>query len=428
MIRILREPAEIAEFTRNIALRGGENTNAENVALEIIKDVKNRGDEAVKQLTAKFDCENAQYYRVPDEVIEQAYKSADEAFLRALTRCKENIEKYHKKQKREGYEIREDNGVILKQRVIPLDRVGIYIPGGTAPLFSSVLMCAIPAKIAGVKEIIMTTPPQKDGAPNKEVLIAAKLCGIDKIFMCGGAQAIAAMAYGTAEIPKVAKIVGPGNAYVTAAKKLLFGMIDIDMIAGPSEVLIIADATANPRYIAADLLSQAEHDTLASSILITTSEGIIPAVIAELEKQLQVLPRSETAEKSLKNYGAIIVASDLNQAAEISDSIAPEHLEILTENPFEIEEKITNAGSVFLGEFSPEPLGDYFAGTNHVLPTNGTARFFSPLSADDFVKKSSSIFYTKEALENAAQDIILTAEREGLDAHANSIRVRCNNV
>jgi histidinol dehydrogenase len=426
MLKVLRDRKEIADFIEVISGRGGgNNSEVEKTVLEIMKDVKENGDSAVKKYTAKFDCENPQYYRVPEEALRSAYENADRELLCALERCKSNIEKFHEKQKRAGYTIEQDNGVILKQRINAVGRVGLYVPGGTAPLISSVLMCAVPAKIAGVGEIIITTPPRKDGTPNPDILAAARLCGVSQVFLCGGAQAVAAMAYGTEEIPKADKIVGPGNAYVTTAKKLLFGVIDIDMIAGPSEILIIADEEANPRYIAADLLSQAEHDLLASAVLITTSEKVAEETIAELEKQLLKLLRREMCEKSLKDYGAVIIVQDMEEAVEISNKIAPEHLEILTANPSEFEEKIINVGSLFLGAYSPEPLGDYFAGPNHVLPTNGTARFFSPLSVDDFTKKSSSIFYPKEALLEAAKDIILVAEREELTAHANSIKIRC---
>jgi histidinol dehydrogenase len=428
MIRVLREKAEIAAFIEQNEQRGtGDNSAIEKSVREIIEDVRTNGDAAVQKYTKKWDCENPQYYRVSEDAIDEAYNKADAKLIDALKRSKKNIELFHEKQRREGYVLEQQNGVILKQIIRPLDRVGIYVPGGTAPLISTVLMCAVPAKIAGVGEIIMTTPPQKDGTPNPEILAAAKLCGVDKIFMCGGAQAIAALAYGTAEIPSVSKITGPGNAYVTAAKKLLFGKIDIDMIAGPSEVLILADSAANPRFIAADLLSQAEHDVLSSAVLITDSESLATHVIKEIGIQLTALARKEIAAESLKNYSGIILVDEINEAVKLANLIAPEHLEVLTENPFELEEKLLNFGSLFLGEYSPEPLGDYFAGPNHVLPTNGTARFSSPLTVDDFLKKSSSIFYTKEALKEASEAVVFIAECEGLGAHANSIKVRCEN-
>jgi histidinol dehydrogenase len=424
MIDIISDIGRAICFIEAVKFRGGANLEIQNAVLDIVENVLLKQDKAVQEYTAKFDCENAQYYEVPAEIMEGALKNADKKLVSTLEKCKEKIEEFHVKQKRVGYTIEQENGVILKQIIRPLDSVGIYVPGGTAPLVSSVLMCAVPAKIAGVGEIIMTTPPQKDGTANLEILAAAKLCGVDKVFLCGGAQAIAAMAYGTEKIPKVCKIVGPGNAYVTFAKKVVFGTVDIDMLAGPSEILIIADEYANPCFIAADLLSQAEHDVLASAVLITTSEDLASKVRAELEKQSATLTRKEIAAESLKNYGAIIVVNEMNEVIELANSIAPEHLEVLTKYPFELEEKLMNYGSLFLGEYSPEPLGDYFAGPNHVLPTNGTARFSSPLSVDDFVKKSSSIYYTKEAIREAADAIVLIAEHEGLDAHANSVKVR----
>ncbi|MCL1823475.1 MAG: histidinol dehydrogenase [Oscillospiraceae bacterium] len=435
-MRIIKNKSEIDDFIVNINIRGGgifENTNNENneaikqIVTDIINDVVKRKDEAVKEYTLKFDCVNTQYYRVPDEVLSQALQEADKDFINALKRCKINIEAFHEKQKNENYTVRQGNDIILKQRITPLERVGIYVPGGTAAYPSSVLMNAIPAKIAGVKEIIMATPPQKDGTPNPDILAAAKLCGVDKVFLCGGAQAIAALATGTEEIPRVDKIVGPGNIYVATAKRLLYGIIDIDMIAGPSEILIIADEKASPRYIAADLLSQAEHDTLASAVLITTSKELAEDVNKELSEQLKTLPRKSIAEESLSNYGAVIIADDLEDAVELANGISPEHCEVLIINPFELEDKLINVGSLFLGEYAPEPLGDYFAGPNHVLPTNGTARFFSPLGVDSFIKKSNSIYYSKNAFEAAADDIMLIAQREGLGAHANSIKVRCEN-
>ena len=341
-----------------------------------------------------------------------------------MLNCVENITKFHEKQKPNGYVMTEKNGVILGRRVRGLDKVGLYVPGGTAAYPSSVLMNAIPAKIAGVGEIIMVTPPLKDGTPNKDILVAAALCGVDKVFMCGGAQAVAALAYGTEEIPKVSKIVGPGNIFVATAKKLLYGTVDIDMIAGPSEILIVADDTANPKYLAADLMSQAEHDKLASSILITTSERVAKETTEELERQVKLLSREDIIRYSLENYGKIIITDTMEQACELADSLAPEHLEVVAENPLEYIGKLDNVGSLFLGQYSPEPLGDYYAGPNHVLPTSGTARFFSPLSVDSFIKKSSYIYYTEQALREAKDDIILVAEREQLTAHANAIKVR----
>ena len=425
MIRQIYADGSEIELFKEIEKRNSEiNENVEKTVKEILADVKANGDEAVKKYTAKFDCPDCKCYRVPEEMIQDTLTEADPQLVDALLNCIENITAYHQKQKQNGYMMTDDSGKIIGQRVRGLDKVGLYVPGGTAAYPSSVLMNAIPAKIAGVQEIIMVTPPLKDGTPNKDILLAAALCGVDKVFMCGGAQAVAALAYGTEEIPKVAKIVGPGNIFVATAKKLLYGTVDIDMIAGPSEILVLTDDTANPRYVAADLMSQAEHDKLASAVLITTSERVANETVAELEKQMQTLSRKEIIEHSLNNYGAIIIAQDMMQACDIANRLAPEHLEVIAENPLEYIGKLDNVGSLFLGQYSPEPLGDYYAGPNHVLPTSGTARFFSPLSVDSFVKKSSYIYYTQQALKEAADDIILVAERERLTAHANSIRVR----
>lgn len=412
-------------FLKEVEKRSSEiNNDVEKIVKEIIADVKENGDKAVKAYTAKFDCADVEYYRVPDDVINDALTEADPEFVNAMLNCVENITKFHERQKQNGYMMTDDKGVILGRRVRGLDKVGLYVPGGTAAYPSSVLMNAIPAKIAGVGEIIMVTPPLKDGTPNKDILVAAALCGVDKVFMCGGAQAVAALAYGTDEIPKVSKIVGPGNIFVATAKKLLYGTVDIDMIAGPSEILIVADDSANPKYLAADLMSQAEHDKLASSILITTSERVAKETAEELERQVKTLSREQIIRYSLENYGKIIIAKSMEQACEIADSLAPEHLEVVAENPLEYIGKLDNVGSLFLGQYSPEPLGDYYAGPNHVLPTSGTARFFSPLSVDSFIKKSSYIYYTEQALREAKDDIILVAEREQLTAHANAIKVR----
>lgn len=412
-------------FLKEVERRSGEvNREVEKTVREIIADVRENGDSAVKKYTAKFDCSETKYYRVPDEVIQDALTEADSGFVTALLNCIENITAFHERQKQNGYTMADERGVILGRRVRGLDRVGLYVPGGTAAYPSSVLMNAIPAKIAGVGEIIMVTPPLSDGSPNKDILVAAALCGVDRIFMCGGAQAVAALAYGTEEIPKVSKIVGPGNIFVATAKKLLYGTVDIDMIAGPSEILIVADGSADPKFLAADLMSQAEHDRLASAILITTSKEVAKKTAEELERQVKQMPREEIIRASLGNYGKIIIADSMEQACGIADSLAPEHLEVIAENPLEYIGKLDNVGSLFLGQYSPEPLGDYFAGPNHVLPTSGTARFFSPLSVDSFLKKSSYIYYTKDALLEAKDDIILVAERERLTAHANAIRVR----
>lgn len=428
MIRIIEANGDEKKFLEETEKRAGEvGAEVEKTVKAILENVKKNGDKAVKEYTAKFDCPNAKYYRVPDEAIQDALTEANEKspeFVEAMLNAVENITAFHTRQKREGFCVTEENGVIMGQRVRGLDKVGLYVPGGTAAYPSSVLMNAIPAKIAGVKEVIMVTPPLKDGSANKDILVAAALCGVDRIYLTGGAQAIAALAYGTEEIPRVSKIVGPGNIYVTTAKKLVYGNVDIDMVAGPSEILVIADKTANPVYLAADLMSQAEHDRIASAIMITTSREIAEKTKAEIERQVQNLSRKEIIEESLKNYGAIIVCDNMDYAVEIANKIAPEHLEVCAENPLEYIGKLDNVGSLFLGNHSPEPLGDYYAGPNHVLPTGGTARFYSPLGVDSFVKRSSYIYYTKDALLDAADDIIMIAKREQLTAHANSIEVR----
>ncbi len=416
--------AEIA-FLKEVEKRNGEtDKKISEIVSEIIENVRENGDKAVKDYTLKFDGKLPQYYEVPLDVIHDALDEADEDFVNALLDAMENIAAFHHRQKEQGFIDPHDNGVILGQRVRGLERVGLYVPGGTAAYPSSVLMNAIPAKIAGVKEIIMVTPPLKDGTPNKDILVAASICGVDRVFLAGGAQAVAALAYGTETIPKVDKIVGPGNIFVATAKKLLYGKVDIDMIAGPSEILVVADETADPKYLAADLMSQAEHDKLASAILITTSEKIADETISELERQVQNLSRKDIIEKSLSDYGAIIVTDCIDCAIEIANELAPEHLELQVENPLMYIGKIDNAGSVFLGKYAPEPLGDYFAGPNHVLPTSGTARFFSPLSVNSFTKRSSFIYYTEQALLDAKNDIVCIAEKEGLTAHANAIKVR----
>lgn len=429
MIRKIYADGSELEFLKEVEKRSSEtNAKVEETVREIIGKVRAEGDKAVKEYTAKFDCPDCEYYEVPQEVINDALTEADPELVEALLNCVEKITAFHQKQKQNGYMMTGEDGTILGQRVRGLDRVGLYVPGGTAAYPSSVLMNAIPAKIAGVKEIIMVTPPLKDGTPNKDILLAASICGVDRIFMCGGAQAVAALAYGTEEIPKVSKIVGPGNIYVATAKKILYGVVDIDMIAGPSEILVVADDTANPKYVAADLMSQAEHDKLASAILVTTSETLADSVIKEIDRQSAVLSRKEIIDYSLDNYGAVIIANDMMQACDIANRLAPEHMEVVAENPLEYIGKIDNVGSLFLGSYAPEPLGDYYAGPNHVLPTSGTARFFSPLSVDSFIKKSSYIYYTKQALNEAADDIILVAEREKLTAHANSIKVRIEDI
>ena len=426
MIRkIIADGTAEVQFLKEVEKRNGEtDKKVSEIVSEIIDNVKENGDKAVKDYTLKFDGKLPEYYEVPLDVIHDAMTNADEAFVNALLNAMENITEFHNRQKEQSFIDAKGNGCILGQRVRGLDRVGLYVPGGTAAYPSSVLMNAVPAKIAGVKEIIMVTPPGKDGKPNPDILTAAAIVGVDRVFMCGGAQAIAALAYGTEEIPKVDKIVGPGNIFVATAKKLLYGKVDIDMIAGPSEILIVADDTASPAYLAADLMSQAEHDRLASAILITTSEKIAEETSAELEKQMATLERNEIIRSSIDNYGAIIVTKTMDRAIELANSLAPEHLEIQVDDPMSYLGKLNNVGSVFMGQYSPEPLGDYFAGPNHVLPTSGTARFFSPLSVNSFVKRSQFIYYTEQALLDAKDDIVCIAEKEGLTAHAHAIKIR----
>lgn len=425
MKKIYANGKDEIEFLQELQKRSGEtNKKVTETVSAIIEDVKENGDEAVKKYTLKFDGSLPEYYEVPRDVINDALNEADEELVNALLNAMENIADFHNRQREQGFINAKENGVILGQRIRGLERVGLYVPGGTAAYPSSVLMNAIPAKIAGVKEIVMVTPPLKDGTPNKDILVAAAICGVDRVFMSGGAQAIAALAYGTEEIPKCDKIVGPGNIYVATAKKLLYGVVDIDMIAGPSEILVLADETADPKFAAADLMSQAEHDVLASAIMVTTSERIADETIAEINRQKEYLSRKEIIEKSLEDYGAIIITDCRHCAVELANAIAPEHLEVLMENPMELLGSLDNAGSIFLGNYASEPLGDYYAGPNHVLPTSGTARFFSPLGVASFTKRSSYIYYTEQALREAKDDIVLIAEREGLTAHANAIKVR----
>ena len=391
---------------------------------QILDDVRRDGDKAVRAYTEKFDGKCPECFEVDADTISDALEAADPKFVEALLNAIENISDFHNRQKEQGFCNTREDGVILGQRLRGLERVGLYVPGGTAAYPSSVLMNAIPAKIAGVRELIMTTPPGKDGKPNPDILVAASLCGVDRVFLMGGAQAVAALAYGTDTVPRVDKIVGPGNIFVATAKRLLYGVVDIDMVAGPSEVLVMADDTADPKYVAADLMSQAEHDKLASAILVTTSERVANETLAEFERQMAYLERREIIKASLDNYGAVLICETPAQAVAIANEVAPEHLEVLMENPLEYIGKLDNAGSVFLGTYASEPLGDYYAGPNHVLPTSGTARFFSPLSVYSFVKRSSYIYYTEEALRQAKDDIILVAKKEGLTAHANAIAVR----
>lgn len=398
----------------------------ESVVADIIASVREKGDQAVFDYTSQFDKWNctADNIRVTDAEIEKAYAEADAAFVAVMEKSAANIRDFHQKQLRNSWIDTRPDGSLLGQRILPIAVSGVYVPGGKAAYPSSVLMNVIPAKVAGVERIVMTTPAGADGMVNPGTLVAAKIAGVDEIYKVGGAQAIAAMAFGTESIPKVDKITGPGNIFVALAKKACFGYVSIDSIAGPSEILVIADETANPRYVAADLLSQAEHDELASAILITTDEGVAKEVEQQIDGFLQELSRADIIRKSLDNYGYILLADTMDSAVEAANAIASEHLEILTKDPYQVMTKIRNAGAIFLGEYSSEPLGDYYAGPNHILPTNGTARFFSPLNVDDFTKKTSLISYSREALEQAHKDIELFAGKEGLTAHANSIRVR----
>lgn len=411
-----------------ISLLRGRSTEVDKTVAHtvngIIDDVKARGDAAVREYTTRFDGSCPDVFEVPREQINNALTAADPAFVDALLNAQVNIAEFHNRQKQQSFVDFKPNGVIMGQRIRGLARVGLYVPGGTAAYPSSVLMNAIPAKIAGVGELIMVTPPMKNGKANPDILTAAAIAGVDRIFLVGGAQAVAALAFGTQSIPKVDKIVGPGNIYVATAKKLLYGVVDIDMIAGPSEILIMADSTAEPRFLAADMMSQAEHDKLASSILLTTDQSIAEQTIAELNRQVQTLERRDIILESLKNYGAVIVCRNTDEMVALANLLAPEHLEVMLENPMEYIGRLDNAGSIFLGKYSPEPLGDYYAGPNHVLPTSGTARFFSPLSVDSFIKKSSYIYYTVDALNEAHDDAVLIANKEGLTAHANSIQIR----
>lgn len=394
------------------------------VVTEIIETVRRDGDKALAMYAEKFDGKAPDKLEISKEEIEAALAAADPKFVRALRASAENIAKFHERQKQQSFIDTQPNGVILGQRVRGLVRVGLYVPGGTAAYPSSVLMNAVPARIAGVKELVMVTPPGKDGKANPDILTAAAIAGVDRVFLTGGAQAVAALAYGTESIPQVDKIVGPGNIYVATAKKLLYGQVDIDMIAGPSEILVVADETADPRFLAADLMSQAEHDRLASSILLCTDETVCQKTVEEIERQKKLLSRETIIDEALENFGAVILCQSFAQMVALANQIAPEHLEVMTRDPLSQVGFFDNAGSVFLGKYSPEPLGDYYAGPNHVLPTSGTARFFSPLSVDSFVKRSSFIYYTEEALKNAAEDIVCVAEKEGLTAHANAITVR----
>lgn len=421
MIKILKYDETDKEkiFSRAVA-----SANVEGIVADVINEVKEKGDDALKAYTLKFDGVKLESLEVSEEEIDEAVENADAEFIRILETAAKNIAFYHEKQKRDGFTLNKENGVVLGQKVIPLNKVGIYVPGGTAAYPSTVLMNAVPAKIAGVGKIIMTTPPKKDGKINPDILLAAKIAGVDKIYKIGGAQAVAALAYGTESVEAVDKIVGPGNAFVAEAKKQVFGKVAIDMIAGPSEIMVIADGKSNPVFVAADLLSQAEHDKLATAVLITDSKKLAEEVAKELYAQVEKLERRDIAFASIENNGKIIVTDNLESAVELANALAPEHLELCVEDPFALLEKVKNAGSVFLGRYCPEALGDYYAGPNHTLPTMGTAKFSSPLSVDDFVKKMQFTYYTEEALEEVASDIDYFAKKEGLTAHAKSVTVR----
>jgi histidinol dehydrogenase len=408
----------------DIFARTSSSQDVSGIVAPIIADVRTRGDRALRDYTRKFDGVEIADVEVPRTEIDAAYTAMDKAFIEVLEKAAANIRSYHSRQKRESFVISEQEGVVLGQKVVPVAVAGIYVPGGTAAYPSTVLMDTIPAKIAGVGQVVMVTPPGRDGKVSQAVLAAARVAGVDRVFRVGGAQAVAALAYGTESVPKADKIVGPGNIFVAEAKKQVSGVVSIDMIAGPSEILIIADSKSDPRVVAADMLSQAEHDRNASAVLVTDSRELAPKVAQELEKQLAVLPREEIARASIETNGKIIIASSINQAIEVSDRIAPEHLELCVDNPFDYLDRIRNAGSVFLGRNCPEALGDYLAGPNHTLPTSGTARFSSPLSVDDFIKKYQFTYYTKDALSAVASDIALFARREGLEAHARSALAR----
>ena len=427
-MRILKLNEETkSELLNNLLNRNpGSYTQYEETVNAIIDNVKKNKDKALFDYTLQFDkCEiTADTIKVTREEIDYAYTQLDSEFIEVMKKSAENIRVFHEKQKRNTWIETKEDGTILGQRIIPIEISGVYVPGGKAAYPSSVLMNVVPAKVAGVSRIVMCTPPGKDGKVNPGTLVAADIAGVTEVYKVGGAQAIAAMAFGTESVPKVDKITGPGNIFIALAKKACFGYVSIDSIAGPSEILVLADETANPRYVAADLLSQAEHDELASAILVTTSEELAGKVSEEIDGFLKTLERAEIIKKSLDNYGFIFVADNMEDAIDAANTVASEHLEIITKNPFETMTKIRNAGAIFLGEYSSEPLGDYYAGPNHILPTNSTARFFSPLGVDDFVKKSSIISYSRDALMKAHEDIELFAKREGLTAHANSIAVR----
>ncbi len=421
MIKILKY-GEVANA--DIFARVVPEMDVEAIVADIIENVRINGDKALFEYCEKFDKAKLSALEVTKEEIEEAVKTVEPKFLEVLALAAKNIRKFHEKQVRNGFIINDENGIVTGQKVIPVDRAGLYVPGGTAAYPSTVLMDSIPAKIAGVKEVVIVTPPNSEGKINPVILAAASIAGVDRIFKVGGAQAVAALAYGTESVPKVDKIVGPGNAFVAEAKKQVYGKVSIDMIAGPSEILVVADGKSNPRYVAADLLSQAEHDILASAVLVTDSMELAEAVQSELEVQIPMLERAEIARKSIDANGKIIVADNLDAAIEISNEIAPEHLELCVDNPFDYLDGIRHAGSIFMGRNCPEALGDYLAGANHTLPTSGTAKFSSPLSVDDFVKKTQYTYYTYDALKRVAEDVSFFAQKEGLTAHAKSATIR----
>lgn len=406
-----------------IFARGTAATDVSGIVRDIIDNVKVNGDKALYEYCEKFDKAKLSSLEVSTEEIDEAFSTVEPQFIEILKQAAENIRAFHKQQVRQSFILNGD-GYVTGQKITPIEKVGLYVPGGTAAYPSTVLMDSIPAKIAGCEEICIATPPSADGKVNPAILAAAKIAGVDRIFKIGGAQAVAALAYGTETVPKVDKIVGPGNAFVAEAKRQVFGLVSIDMIAGPSEILVIADGKSNPKFVAADLLSQAEHDKMASAVLVTDSAELAEKVSAELERQIPLLPRAEIARISIDNNGKIIVADNLFDVIDVANEIAPEHLELSVDNPFDYLDKIKNAGSIFMGRYCPEALGDYFAGPNHTLPTSGTARFSSPLSVDDFVKKSQYTYYTKDALKKSAESVAFFAEKEGLSAHARSVTVR----
>ena len=421
MIKILKYGQISAD---EIFARNESELDVSDIVTDIIADVRKNGDSALLAYAKKFDKAELTSLEVTDAEIQEAFASVEPEFIEILKQAAANIRAFHEKQVRQGFALEQGNGVVIGQKITPIEKAGLYVPGGTAAYPSTVLMDSIPAKIAGCKGICIATPPSANGKINPVILAAAKIAGVDRIFKMGGAQAIAALAYGTESVPKVDKIVGPGNAFVAEAKRQVFGKVSIDMIAGPSEILVIADGKSNPAYVAADLLSQAEHDKMASAVLVTDSEELALAVQAEIEKQLSVLPREEIARVSIENNGKIIVAPNFDDVLAVANEIAPEHLELCVDNPFDYLDKVQNAGSIFMGRYCPEALGDYFAGPNHTLPTSGTARFSSPLSVDDFIKKTQYCYYTQQALEQVGNQVAFFAEKEGLSAHARSATIR----